>query len=70
MTFNQFVEKVDKSSLTQFASDFVSDWKADQTKPNVTNKEEIRNYLVSQNACKEALEGLDSLWAAYETAGE
>lgn len=70
MTFNQFVEKVDKSGLTQFALDFVSDWKADQTKPNVTNKKEIRDYLVSQNACKEALEGLDSLWDAYETAGE
>ncbi len=68
MTFNEFVEQVSQDNLTQFAFDLAGDWKSDQSKPDVKNKKEAKNYLISNNACKEALEGLDDLWDAYKKA--
>lgn len=66
MTFNEFVKQVKRNDVTQFAFDLASDWNADQSKPNVKNKEEAEEYLIANNACSEALEGLDFLWNAYK----
>lgn len=69
MTFNQFVQRVNEEDVTKFAFDLALDLKTDQTKPNVKNKKDIKDYLISQNACREALEGLDDLWDAYQRIG-
>lgn len=65
MTFNEFVDQINKDDLTQFAADLTEDWKSDQFKPNVKSKQEAKEYLILNSACNAALEGLDDLWNAY-----
>jgi hypothetical protein len=67
MTFNEFVKQLSENDFpTQFAHDFADDWKSDSLKPEVKNKEEAINYLVFNNACDEALKGLNDLWDFYK----
>lgn len=45
--------------------DLANDISHDKNFPNIANKQEIYNYLVSKHACDEAIETFEHAWEYY-----
>lgn len=63
-TFRTYVHQAYKPDSPE--GDFMQDIMRDKQFPNSVSYDRIRTYLISLNACFEAMEAFDEVWLQYK----